>query len=269
MSSKENYPIGYNSAVVQHFLRRCVQKNATFLIPHLKKENTLLDCGCGPGSITLDLASLLSQGKVVGIDKESSQIERAKSLAKKRRIQNAEFQRADLLNLPFKNDTFDIAFTHAVLWTLSDFFAAIEELKRVVKPGGIIACREPYVEGLVYYPESDLLTKAFDLQFRSNREFGCDNNLGKKLSSYFTQAQLTNIQTSVSCNVYSSEEEREGRVQSSTESWRVSPWAKKIRDKKWASEEEIQEFQQALHVWKEQPGAFMSTTWCEVIGYVS
>jgi len=218
---------------------------------------------------TLDLASILSQGKVVGIDKESSQIERAKSLAKERRIQNVEFQTADLLNLPFENDSFDIAFTHAVLWTLSDFFAGIEELKRVVKPGGIVACREPYVEGLVYYPESDLLNRAFDLQFRSHREFGCDNNLGKKLSSYFTQAQLNNIQTSVSCNVYSSEDEREGRVQALIESWKKSPWARNIREKKGASEEEIQEFQQALRVWKEQPGAFMSTTWCEVIGYVS
>jgi ubiquinone/menaquinone biosynthesis C-methylase UbiE len=126
MSNKENYPIGYSSNVIQHFLKRSAQNDAGFLIPYLKEENILLDCGCGPGSITLDLASILSQGKVIGIDMESSQIERAKSLAKERNIQNAKFQTADLLHLPFENNTFDVAFTHAVLWTIRDFFRLLK-----------------------------------------------------------------------------------------------------------------------------------------------
>jgi ubiquinone/menaquinone biosynthesis C-methylase UbiE len=82
-----------------------------------------------------------------------------------RRVQNAAFQKADILNLPFEDDVFDVAFTHAVLWTVRDPFSAIQELKRVLKPGGVSASREPSSEGVLYYPESEVFEKALRLQF--------------------------------------------------------------------------------------------------------
>ncbi|MCB1084609.1 MAG: class I SAM-dependent methyltransferase [Chlamydiia bacterium] len=73
-------------------------------------------------------------------------------MKKDRGIENADFKQGSILNLPFPDKTFSVAFTHATLWTVSDPIAALQELTRVVKPGGIIASREPSSEGLLYYP---------------------------------------------------------------------------------------------------------------------
>lgn len=115
MSSKENYPVGYSATVVNTFKKRSAFEKGRFLIPHLKETDYLLDCRCGPGSITLDFASILEKGRVIGIDFESSQIECAKQLRKKKKTSNAEFCVADILNLPHANNTFDVAFTNGVL----------------------------------------------------------------------------------------------------------------------------------------------------------
>lgn len=199
---------------------------------------------------------------------ESSQIKKARNSAINRGIQNVEFHATNLLNLPFQDATFDIAFTHAVLWSVSDIRGALRELKRVVKPGGIVACREPNANDLCYYPTSKILDKAFELQYRSHKEFACDNNLGKKLPSYFSEAQFNNIQTTHSSDVYSSKEERMELVQVTLNAWKEAPWSNKIREKKWAREDEIQKFLDALSNWEKQPNAFLSTAWSEVIGYV-
>lgn len=60
---------GYDSAEVQaHYTARQVDAVADFLLPHLIPGMRLLDCGCGPGSITLGLAKAVLPGQVVGID---------------------------------------------------------------------------------------------------------------------------------------------------------------------------------------------------------
>ncbi|MCB1082973.1 MAG: methyltransferase domain-containing protein, partial [Simkania sp.] len=68
-----NYPLSYGEHAINHFTRRRAAEKARFLLPHLKENFHLLDCGCGPGSITVDLAEFLKKGHVSGIDLDSSQ----------------------------------------------------------------------------------------------------------------------------------------------------------------------------------------------------
>jgi ubiquinone/menaquinone biosynthesis C-methylase UbiE len=49
-------------------VRRTVETNASFVPPHLRPGLSVLDCGCGPGSITVGLAGRVAPGQVVGID---------------------------------------------------------------------------------------------------------------------------------------------------------------------------------------------------------
>ncbi len=269
MSSKENYPVGYSATVVNTFKKRSAFEKGRFLIPHLKETDYLLDCGCGPGSITLDFASILEKGKVIGVDFESSQIEYAKQLRKEKKISNTEFRVADILNLPYANNTFDVAFTNGVLWTFQEILQALEELKRVVKPGGIIACREPSFEGLLYYPESKVFEKAFYLQKRSLDALGNRRNLGKELSMYFSKAGLSDIQLSVSCDIYSSPEKRKLIAAYSIAAWNEAPWAHYIHEKSWATHDDIKEFKDEFLAWEKKDGAFISAPWFEAIGVVS
>lgn len=269
MFSRNKYPVGYSSTVTNTFKKRSAFEKGRFLIPHLKETDHLLDCGCGPGSMTLDFASLLKKGRVSGIDLEPSQIEHAKQLMKERALSNAEFQKGNILNLPYKDATFDVAFTNGVLWTLESPIKALDELLRVVKPGGIIACREPSFDGLLYYPESKLFEKAFNLQLRSLDELGSYPNIGKELFSYFSEVNLQNTQVSVSCDVYSSSKKRKQIAQYFIAAWDEAPWSKHIREKSWASEGEIKELQQELLCWEKKPGAFISAPWFEALGFVS
>ncbi|MCB1081651.1 MAG: class I SAM-dependent methyltransferase [Chlamydiia bacterium] len=268
MSSNSQYPIGYSDTAINIFKERSAFKNGRFLIPHLKETDHLLDCGCGPGSITLDFATLLPCGHVTGIDVEPSQIPIAQSLMQEREITNATFMQGSILSLPFENDQFDVAFTNAVLWTLSDPIPALQELKRVVKPGGIIACREPCFEGNLFYPESLPIKEAFDLQGRAQTEMGTDRNIGKKLAAHFFSVGLKKVELSVSVDVFSSPERRKLLARYSQTAWHDAPWAKMIQEKQWITPERIDYFKHELSKWENTPGAFFSTNWCEAIGVV-
>ncbi len=120
-------PYGYDSPVVQEgYIPREAARQAAFLLPHLRSGMALLDCGCGPGTITLGLAEAVAPGEVVGIDLEPGMVELAKGFAKERGIANARFEVADIGELPFPDDSFDAVFSCAVLEHLADPLQALK-----------------------------------------------------------------------------------------------------------------------------------------------
>ena len=130
---------GYDATVVQNYYTlREAERVAEFFLPYLESGMTLLDCGCGPGTVTLGLAEAVAPAQTVGIDLEPSMVERATSFAAGRRTDNIEFQVADIRDLPFPDDSFDVVFTSAVLEHLGDPDRALREIHRVVKPGGLV-----------------------------------------------------------------------------------------------------------------------------------
>src|SRR6266850_2508533 len=80
---------------------------AGFLTPHLRAGMRLIDCGCGPGSITVDLAEILAQGEAIGIDLRESALAEARMLARTRGIANVRFEVASVYQLPYPNASFD------------------------------------------------------------------------------------------------------------------------------------------------------------------
>ena len=104
-----------DAETIRYLQRRGMAREAAFFLPYIRPGMTLLDCGCGPGSITLELAEALAPGEVLGIDRDSSRIEIATRLASERGVANVRFQTADVLELPFPDARFDAVFAHAVL----------------------------------------------------------------------------------------------------------------------------------------------------------
>ena len=80
----ESYSFRDNEEIAQRFTERRAAKCAGFLLPHLQAGMRLLDCGCGPGSITLDLAAVVAPGEVVEIDLDPVSVE----LARKQTIES-------------------------------------------------------------------------------------------------------------------------------------------------------------------------------------
>src|SRR5215470_5602381 len=83
---------------------------AAFLAPHLRAGMRLIDCGCGPGSITIDLARAVVPGEAIGIDLREDALAQGRMLARKRGVSNVTFEAASIYQLPYASGSFDAAF---------------------------------------------------------------------------------------------------------------------------------------------------------------
>jgi ubiquinone/menaquinone biosynthesis C-methylase UbiE len=93
------YTHGHHESVLRSHTWRTAENSAAFLLPHLRPGQSLLDIGCGPGTITTDLARLVAPGPVVGIDAASEVIDQATAHAATTDLGNVRFEVGDLFNL--------------------------------------------------------------------------------------------------------------------------------------------------------------------------
>ncbi len=149
------YTMGYSEEFRQMLDQRSAETHASYLLPHLKPGHRVLDFGCGPGTISVGLARTVDPGEVHGIDMEESQIALARSAAEAGGHANATFHVGDVTKLPFEDNFFDAAHCHAVLMHVPDIAAVLAEVKRVLKPGGIIAAREAMLTAAFLQPFDD------------------------------------------------------------------------------------------------------------------
>jgi ubiquinone/menaquinone biosynthesis C-methylase UbiE len=167
--------------------QRTAETHAGFFLPYLKPGFRVLDAGCGPGTITLGLARRVAPGLVIGIDIEDSQFAQAGEQAQRESL-HMELQKASVYELPFDNDSFDAVFSHAVLQHLSDPSAALAELRRVLKPNGVIGVRAGDMGGILVDAESDGPAKGFAAYLANREKDGGDPNLGRKLARLLRKA---------------------------------------------------------------------------------
>ena len=76
----ENYQMS-EEFTRENMSQRTAQGMADFLLPHLRAGMRLLECGCGQGTVTIDLAELVAPDEVVGIDLREGDLDRARALA--------------------------------------------------------------------------------------------------------------------------------------------------------------------------------------------
>lgn len=261
-----SYGIGYSKKVVKIFSQRSAARQAAFLVPYLKPTMKLLDCGCGPGSITIDFAHIIHQGEALGVDIEEFQLNIARELAEQRQCKNVSFLKSDISSLPFPDHTFDVAHVNGVLCQIKNPKTALAELKRVVKPGGFIAVREPDCATYLVYPDNPLILEAMSLAIKALISIGGDFAIGRKLKKIFSEENFAFIEASASCDTYGGTGMTiEDACTAMINDWKEAPWGKYVLEKNWASHERIDEFCQAFEALSHDPGAFINLTWYEVI----
>jgi ubiquinone/menaquinone biosynthesis C-methylase UbiE len=184
---KDTYTPGYSAPVLSFMGQRTAETHGGFFLPQLTPGWRLLDAGCGPGTITLGLARAVQPGPVVGIDVEESQFASAREQAESEGL-NVEFRRASVYELPFQDAFFDAAFSHALLEHLRDASAALVELRRVLKPGGLIGLRAADLGGLLIDASSEGPAQAFEAYLTSQKNQSKDPNVGRKLGRLLRQA---------------------------------------------------------------------------------
>jgi len=190
--------VKFSSDFLDLFSDRHASTHAAFFIDHIKPGMKILDCGCGPGSITLDFAELVAPRQAIGIDIESAQIEKAKMIEEARKLTNVKFQVGDLKELPFNDNTFDAIFAHGVIEYFQDPVHAFREIRRVLKKGGVFGTRHGDGGGFLLATKNAYTKKAFSIFVQLIQRNGGDPFFGRNQISYLRKSGFTRIISSVS-----------------------------------------------------------------------
>src|SRR4051794_11291845 len=124
----ERYTHGHHESVLRSHTWRTVENSAAYLIPHIRAGQTVLDVGCGPGTITIDLAERVAPGRVLGVDASPDVIAQASVTAAERGLGNISFATGDAYALDFVDDCFDIVHSHQTLQHLANPAAVLAEM---------------------------------------------------------------------------------------------------------------------------------------------
>jgi ubiquinone/menaquinone biosynthesis C-methylase UbiE len=109
---------------------------------YIEKGKYVLDVGCGVGMTPCYLAEKYGC-RVVGIDNYNRMIYRANERAKSMGVEDrVKFKVANVQNLPFKDDLFDIVIGESIITTIENKQRALSECVRVTKSGGYVGLNE-------------------------------------------------------------------------------------------------------------------------------
>ena len=195
---RDTYTHGHHESVLRSHRWRTAENSAGYLLPFLAPGMRLLDIGCGPGTITLDLAARVADGRTVGVDREAAVVAEAQRLLDSRPIAGVEFRTADAYALEFDDESFDVVHAHQLLQHLTDPVAALVEMRRVLRTGGVLAVRDSDYGGFVWAPSDALLDRWMELYHDVCRRNGADADAGRSLPGWARTAGFTEIQPSSS-----------------------------------------------------------------------
>jgi len=213
------YTHGHHESVLRAHRRRTAENSAGYLLPHLRPGMSVLDVGCGPGTITVDLAARVAPGQVTAVELTDAALDLARAEARTRGQTNIAFATSDVHTLDFADDTFDVVHAHQVLQHVADPVQALRELRRVCKPGGVVAVRDADYAGFTWFPQLSALDQWRELYDKAARANGGEPDAGRRLLSWAQDAGFDDITPSGSLWCFATPEDRD---------WWGGMWADRI-----------------------------------------
>jgi len=220
----DRYTHGHNASVVDAHATRSIANSAAYLEPHLRPGLSLIDVGCGPGSITAEFAGRLGPDAVLGVDTSRDVI----ALANERYSDSgASFQVMDGYALEIEDDRYDIAHAHQVLQHVSDPVAALREMKRVVRPGGIVAVRDADYAGMHWAPHSPAMDHWLSVYRQVAHANEAEPDAGRHLIRWAREAGFEAVEPTAAVWLFADPDAC---------SWWGSTWAKRVVDSSLATQ---------------------------------
>jgi len=251
----ETYTHGHAPAVGRQHGQRTAEEAAAFLLPELDPHMRLLDVGCGPGSITRGLAERLPHGEVVGLDFSRETLDTARRDAEARGLANLRYQEGSVYQLPFPEGSFDVVYAHQVIQHLRERAAALREMLRVVRPGGLVAVRDVDWGTVAYWPRDPWLDRFVEVHQRAWYENGGEPQMGRHLRALFNGAGVVDLRISAAVWCYATPAETSEWGESYANRLLSSPMGESPVQHGLATRADVEAMAAAFRAWAEHPDA--------------
>jgi ubiquinone/menaquinone biosynthesis C-methylase UbiE len=261
----DRYSHGHHESVLRSHQWRTAQNSAGFLLAHLSSGRDLLDVGCGPGTITTDLAKRVAPGRVFGIDLSLDVITTARKLQSEGGTEDVIFDEGTVYDLSFADESFDVVYAHQVLQHLGDPVSAVREMRRVLRPDGILAVRDSDYGAFTWAPDDPRLDRWMQIYQQLTKRNNAMANAGRYLPTWIRQAGFASLDVTSSTWTFHTHEER---------TWWGQLWADRIRESEFASQsieyglttrEELESVAEAFETWADDDDGLFIVVHAEVI----
>ncbi len=203
------YTHGHHASVLAAHGRRTIANSAAYLEPHLVAGRSLLDVGCGPGTITADFAARLAPGRVVGVDAAPAAIAAARQNAADRGVgASLELIVGDALALPVADGDFDVVHAHQTLQHVADPVALLREMSRAAAADGLVAAREVDFSATTWFPLLPGLELWLDVYRRVHRATSGEPDAARHLRAWSRAAGLRDARFTASSWLFTEPDER-------------------------------------------------------------
>jgi len=241
------YLHGHHESVLRSHRWRTAENSAAYLLPRLQSGQQLLDVGCGPGTLTADLARLVAPGRVTALEQSADALGLAREEIAARGIDNVDFMVGDvhdLLDIP--DDAYDVVHAHQVLQHVADPVRALREMRRVCRPGGVVAVRDSDYGGFVWSPAIPELAEWLSLYKRLARTAGGEPEAGRWLLALTHEVGFSEVVATSSTWCFATPEDR---------GWWGGLWAERVVESAFADRAaeagvRIQDLQRIADGWR-------------------
>jgi ubiquinone/menaquinone biosynthesis C-methylase UbiE len=194
-NSMSEYALGYTNAEHERLIRQAERigpvTELLFRTAGIGPGQQVLDLGSGMGDVAMLVAKLLGpSGTVVGIERDASSICRAETRVAAAGLRNVTFKQTDL-NQIAGDEQFDAVVGRFILMFLPDPVSVLQSVLRLVRPGGVVAFREPsWVPMLALGARQPLWSKVLSAIHETLFRSGVNTEMGLDLYAAFQQAGL-------------------------------------------------------------------------------
>lgn len=265
----DTYAHGHHASVLRSHSWRTAANSAAYLLPHLRPTDRLLDVGCGPGTISVDFARRLTAGRVTAVDSAETAAAATRSLAKSEGIANLDAGTGNVYALEHADDSFDVAHAHQVLQHLSDPAAALREMRRVVRPGGLVAARDADYAAMTWYPADPRLDRWLELYHRVARAAGGEPDAARRMRHWARQAGLDRVTCTATTWCFADPTDVGWWSQTWSERVLGSSFAQQALAGGFADRAELADLSAAWGWWGAQPDAWFAVLHGEILAVVT